>query len=134
MGCSVVFVLLLGLREDGMDIGDDSASGDRGLSEEIVELNVVLDGQLDVARDDAILLVVLGGVAGELEKLGDEVLKNRGHVHRGTSANALGEATALQEAAEATNREGQTSLGGLGLASASLLAAGTLVSLSGHVQ
>ena len=124
--------LLLGLGEDGVNVGDHTAGGDGGLAEEIVELHIVLDRELNVTRDDAVLLVVLGGVAGELEKLGDEVLEDGGHVHRGTGTNALGVAATLQEAAQAADGERQTSLGGLGLAATGLLAAGALVTLAGH--
>ena len=40
--------------------------------------------------DDAGLLVVPGGVPGELEDLRGEVLHNGGHVDRGPSAHPLG--------------------------------------------
>ena len=38
--------------------------------EKLVELLVVADGQLEVPRDDAGLLVVPGGVSSQLEHLG----------------------------------------------------------------
>ena len=132
MNCRAAIHLLLRLRKDGVNVGDHTAGGDGRLSEEVVELDVVLDGELDVARDDAVLLVVLGSVARELEKLRDEVLEDRGHVDRSAGTNALGVAATLQEAAKAADRKGQTSLRGLRLAAAGLLAAGALVSLAGH--
>ena len=45
---------------------------------------------LEVAGDDPGLLVVPGGVAGELEDLGGEVLHDGGQVDRGSSADPLG--------------------------------------------
>ncbi len=53
-----------------MDVGEDAARRDRDAAEELVQLLVVLDGERDVAGDDALLLVVAGGVASELEDLG----------------------------------------------------------------
>ncbi|PNH08783.1 hypothetical protein TSOC_004632 [Tetrabaena socialis] len=42
------------------------------------ELLVVADGKLDVARHDAVLLVVAGSVAGQLQHLGSQVLEHGG--------------------------------------------------------
>ena len=74
--------LLAGLlgEKDGVDVGEDTTGGDGDSAEELVELLVVLDGKGDVAGDDAGLLVVAGGVAGELEDLGAEVLEDGGEV------------------------------------------------------
>ena len=47
------------------------------------------DGQLEVPGDDSGLLVVPGGVAGQLENLGGEVLHDGGHVDGGPGAHAL---------------------------------------------
>ena len=59
------------------------------MSEQAVQLLVVADGKLKVTRDDARLLVVAGGVAGELEDLGAEVLHDRSEVYGGAAAHAL---------------------------------------------
>ena len=45
---------------------------------------------LEVAGDDPRLLVVPGGVAGELEDLGGEILHDGGQVDRGSGSNPLG--------------------------------------------
>ena len=55
---------LLGQR--GMHVRHNTASSDGGLTEELVELFIVLHCQLNVARVNAILLMFLGGVAREL--------------------------------------------------------------------
>ena len=52
--------------QHGVDVGEDTALGDGHAAEQLVQLLVVADGQLDVAGDDARLLVVAGGVAGQL--------------------------------------------------------------------
>ena len=59
-----------------MDVWKDTTLGDGDTTEKLVELLVVADGELDVARDDAGLLVVAGSVAGKLEDLSGEVLKD----------------------------------------------------------
>jgi len=60
-------------QEDGLDVGQDTALSDGHAGQQPVQLLVVPDGQLQVARDDARLLVVLGGVSGQLEDLGGKV-------------------------------------------------------------
>jgi len=73
LGRALLATLLL--EEGGVDVGEDAAAGDRHAAEELGELLVVADGELDVARDDAGLLVVARGVPRELEGLRDEVLR-----------------------------------------------------------
>ena len=48
------------------------------------------DGELEVPGDDARLLVVPGGVPGELEDLRGEVLHHGGHVDGSAGAHPLG--------------------------------------------
>ena len=67
-----------------MDVGEDTAGGDGDSAKELVELLVVLDGEGDVPRDDPGLLVVAGGVSGELEDLSAEVLKDGSKLHEGS--------------------------------------------------
>ena len=55
-----------------MDVGDDSSAGDGGLDEG-VQLLVSPDGQLQVAGGDTLHLQVLGGVAGQLQNLENEM-------------------------------------------------------------
>ena len=50
--------------------------------EEFVEFLVVADGELEVAGDDAVLVVVSGRVARQLEYLSREVLQHCRQVHR----------------------------------------------------
>ena len=59
---------LLG-QEHGLDVGQDASLGDGHPLEQLVQLLVVADGQLEVAGVDPLLLVVAGGVAGQLENL-----------------------------------------------------------------
>ena len=79
-----------------MDVGDDSTSGNGGLDQG-VQLLVSSDGQLQMAGGDPLHLEVLGGVTGQLEDLGSEVLQDGGAVHGGGGTNtASGETPALE--------------------------------------
>ena len=98
-------------EEEGVDVGEDTASSNGGVGHQLVELLVVPDGELDVAGHDPGLLVVLGGVSGELEDLSGEVLKDGSEVHGGTCADSLGEAALLEEAGDSANGELESSLG-----------------------
>ncbi|KAK1328812.1 hypothetical protein QTO34_010981 [Cnephaeus nilssonii] len=49
---------ILSLIQHGLDVGQHAALRDGHLAQQLVELLVVADGQLQVARDDARLLVV----------------------------------------------------------------------------
>ena len=116
-----------------MDVWHDSTGSDNSLTHALVEFLVILDGQLNVARGDAILLVIFGCVASKLKKLSCQVLvlKDGCHVDRGTGTNTLGEATLFQEAADTSNWEGQSSLSGSSSWSSGLLG-GLLCSFAGH--
>jgi hypothetical protein len=115
----LLLLALLGSRglgdQDGVDVGKDTALSDGNTTEELVQLFVVAHGQLDVAGDDAGLLVVAGGVAGKLKNLGSEVLKDGSQVDGGAGTNAGGELALSQVAADSADRELKTSLAGLAL-------------------
>ena len=75
----LVSASLLG-QKDGLDVGQDTSLGDGHTAQQLVQLLVVADGQLKVARVDSRLLVVAGSVAGQLEHFSGEVLQNSGQV------------------------------------------------------
>ena len=95
-----------------MDVRENTARRNGDAAKELVELLVVAHGELDVAWDDAALLVVASGVASELEDLSAEVLEDRSEVHWGTSADAGGELAVLEVSADAADRELEPCLGG----------------------
>ena len=99
-------------EEDVVDVGENTAGRDGDAAQELVELLVVLDGEGDVPGDDAGLLVVAGGVAGELEDLGAEVLEDGGEVDAGANSDALGVSTLLQVASDTRDGELESRLGG----------------------
>ena len=107
-----------------MDVGEDTATGDGDSAQKLVELLVVLDGKGDVAGDNAGLLVVAGGVSGELKDLGAKVLEDGGHVDTGSHTDAGSVSTLLEVASQTGNRElksglaaGASALSGLSAAS-----------------
>ena len=93
-----------------MDVREDTAGSDGDASEELVELLIVADGELDVARDDALLLVVAGCVASKLEDLSGEILEDGSKVHRGTSTDASGVAADAEVAVDAAHWELESGL------------------------
>ena len=54
--------------------------GDDNVAEELVQLFVVADGELQVARDDTLLLVVASGVSSEFENLSGEVFEDSSEI------------------------------------------------------
>ena len=128
----LVLLALLG-EEDGVDVGEDTAAGNGDIAEELVELLIVAHGELDVARDDAGLLVVAGSVAGELEDLSAEVLEDGRHVDGGAASDTGGVATLLQVACDTADRELKSRLCRARRALALLLSASSL-SFSRHVD
>jgi len=112
-----------------VDVGKDTSRSDGDASQQLVELLVILDSEGDVAGHDAGLLVVAGGVAGELEDLGAEVLEDGREVDGGAGAHAGGVLALAEVTADTADGELKSSLGGRG--GALLLAAASL-SFSRH--
>ena len=94
-----------------MDVGQHTAGRDGDRAQQLAELLVIADGQLDVAGDDAALLVVAGSVACQLQHLSSQVLEHGSQVDGRASANARRVLALLQEAGHAANGELQASLG-----------------------
>ena len=62
---------LLG-HQHAVDGWEDTATGNGHCTQQLGELLVITDSQLDVAGHDAGLLVVAGGIAGQLKHLENE--------------------------------------------------------------
>lgn len=95
-----------------MDVGEDTALGDGDVAEQLVQLLVVPDGELEMAGDDAGLLVVAGSVASQLEDLSSEVLQDGGEVDGSTGTDALGVVALAEQTVDTADGEGETGLGG----------------------
>ena len=96
------------------DVGEDAALRKGHAGQQPVELLVVAHGQHDVAGDDALLLVVLGGVARQLQNFGREILQDGGQVDGGAGAAGTPVAAGLHGFLEAEHGELQAGLGGQG--------------------
>ncbi|XP_054135704.1 uncharacterized protein LOC128939015 [Melozone crissalis] len=91
--------------QHGLDVGQHAALRDRHLAQQLVELLVVADGELQVAGDDARLLVVAGRVARQLQDLGRQVLQHGRQVHRRARAHALRVVALAQQPVHAAHGE-----------------------------
>lgn len=67
-----------------MNVGENTTLGDGDVSEELVQLLVVADGELQVTGDDTGLLVVTSGVTSQLEDFGSQVLEDGSEVDGST--------------------------------------------------
>ena len=105
----VVCALLL-WEKSLVNVGKNTSSRECGSTKKLVELFIVADGELDVARVDASLLVVPCSVAGKLKHLSTQILEDRGEVDRGTSSNSLSKVAIAKVAVDSSNWELQPSL------------------------
>jgi hypothetical protein len=55
------------VRRTLVDVGENTTLGDGDVAKELVQLLIVADGELEMTGDDTGLLVVTGGVAGQLK-------------------------------------------------------------------
>ena len=97
-----------------MDVWQDTTAGNGDRAQELGELLVISDGELNVSWNDSALLVVSGGVSGQLENLGGEVLKDGSQVDWGTRPETGGVLSSLQVSADSSDWELKSCLGGLG--------------------
>jgi hypothetical protein len=65
-----------------VDVGEDTTLGDGDVSEKLVQLLVIADGELEMTGNDTGLLVVTSSVASQLEDFSCEVLKDSCEVDR----------------------------------------------------
>ena len=94
-----------------VNVGQNTTLGDGDVTEQLVQLLVVSDGELQVTWDDAGLLVVAGSVASKLENLGSEVLKDGSEVDGSTGTNTLSVVALAEQTVDTTDGERETSLG-----------------------
>lgn len=74
---------LLG-QEILVNVGEDTTLGDGYMSEKLVQLLVVADGQLEMTGNDTRLLVVASSVAGQFKNFSSEVFQYGGEIDGGT--------------------------------------------------
>lgn len=94
-----------------MDVGENTTLGNGDVTQKLVQLLIVTDGELKVTRDDTGLLVVTSGVTSKLKNLSSEVLENGSQVDGSTGTDTLSVVALAEQTVDTTNGEGQTSLG-----------------------
>jgi hypothetical protein len=67
-----------------VDVWQDTTLCDCDVTEELVQFFIVADGELQMTGDDTGLLVVAGGVTGQLEDFSCEILEHSGEVNGST--------------------------------------------------
>lgn len=95
-----------------MDVGQNTTLSDGDVSQQLVQLLIVSDGELEVTRDDTGLLVVTSGVTSQLEDFGSEVLENGSEVDGSTGTDTLSVVALAEKTVDTTNGERKTRLGG----------------------
>lgn len=99
-------------KKDSVDVWQDTTRRDSDSSKKLVELLVVLDGEGKVTWHDTALLVITGGISGEFEDLGTEVLEDSGQVNGGAGTHSSGILSLTKVTPDTTDWELKTSLGG----------------------
>ena len=94
-----------------VDVGEDTTLGNGDVSEKLVQLLIVPDGELKMPGNDTGLLVVTGSVTSQLENLSSEVLEDGGEVDGSAGTDTLGVVALAEETVDTTNGEREACLG-----------------------
>jgi hypothetical protein len=94
-----------------VNVGENTTLSDGDVAEKLVQLLIVPDGELQVARDDTGLLVVASSVTGQLEDFGSQVLKDGSEVDGSASTDTLGVVALAEQTVDTTDGESETGLG-----------------------
>ena len=97
--------LALLLEKEGLNVGENSAIRDGGVSNHLVEFLVVSNSELNVTGNDSLLLGLDSGIPGKFDDLAAEVLKHGSGEDTSTLTNLLGVAASLVHGVDATNGE-----------------------------
>lgn len=95
-----------------VDVGQNTTLCDGDVSQQLVQLLIVSDGELEMTGDDTGLLVVTSSVASQLEDFGSQVLEDGSQVDGSTGTDTLGVVALSQKTVDTTNGERKTRLGG----------------------
>jgi hypothetical protein len=93
-----------------VNVGQDTTLGDCDVTQQLVQLLIVADGELKMTRDDTGLLVVTSGVASKFEDFSRKVFKDSSQVDWSTSTDTLSVVALSQETVDTTDRECETGL------------------------
>ena len=94
-----------------MNVGKNTTLSDRDVTEQLVQLLIVPDGELKMTGDNTGLLVVTSSVTSQLEDFGRKVLKDGSEVDGSTGTDTLSVVALAEETVNTTDGESETSLG-----------------------
>lgn len=117
-----------------MDVRQNTALRDGDAGQQLGQLLVISNGQLDVPRTYTSPLVVLSGVAGQLQHLNGQVLEHSGQVDRSAATNSVSVVTISQHTVDSADRELQAGTRCTGLSASSCLAPGSAFSMTRHLR
>ena len=92
-----------------MNVWQDTTLSNCDVTQQLVQLLIVADGELEMTRDDTGLLVVTGGVASKFEDFSCKVFENSSEVDWSTSTDTLSVVALSQETVDTTDGECETS-------------------------
>jgi hypothetical protein len=99
------------MRPTLVDVGQNTTLGDGDVSEKLVQLLVVADGELQVTGDDTGLLVVTSGITSQLEDFGSQVLEDSSEVDGSTGTDTLSVVALAKKTVDTTDGECETGFG-----------------------
>ena len=67
-----------------MDIRQDTSLGNSDVTQQLVQLLIIADGELEMTRDDTRLLVITGSIAGQLKDFSSKVLQDGSEIDGST--------------------------------------------------
>lgn len=101
----------MGRQHTLVDVGQNTTLGNGDVTQKLVQLLIVADGELEVTGDDTSLLVVTGSVSSQLENLSRQVLKHGREVDGSTGTDTLGVVALAEQTVNTADGERQTGLG-----------------------
>ena len=113
-----------------LNLGHNTTLRDNHITQKLVQLLIVADGELQVTRDDTLLLVIARSVTGQLENLSSEVFEDSGEVDGCAGTDTSGVVAVLEETVDTTDGELETGLLRARLRLAGCVAGGCLAGLA----
>lgn len=95
-----------------VNVGQNTTLCNGDVSQKLVQLLIVANGELEMTGNDTGLLVITSSVASKFENFGGEILENGSEVDGSTSTDALSIVALAEKTVNTANGESQTSLGG----------------------
>ena len=92
-----------------MNVGENTTGSNGNITKELVQLFVVSDGELNVARDNSRTLVVARSVTSKFEDFSAQVLEDGSEVDWSTSANSSSVSSDTELSVDSSNRELESS-------------------------